>query len=298
MKIVVTGSRGMLAQDLLARLERGGFAVIGLDLPELDITRSQEVFAQLNTIRPALVINCAAYTAVDKAESEPAVTFAVNRDGSANLAEPCRCLDIPLLHLSTDYVFDGKAKRPYREDDPTNPLGVYGQSKLEGEEAIRTRLAEHLIVRTSWLYGMHGQNFVKTILRLAKERKKLRVVSDQYGCPTWTGDLAEALVAMAGQIHENRKSIQWGTYHFCGAGTTTWYEFAKAIVEEARVREKLRTSRVVAISTSDYPTAAQRPRCSVLDCSKIREVFHISATAWKEGLEGVLDELYKSHTLT
>lgn len=293
MKVLVTGSLGMLGQDLMARLERPGFAVIGLDLPELDITGSAEVFTRLNTIKPNLVINCAAYTAVDKAESEPDKAFAVNRDGSAYLADACSRLGIPLLHLSTDYVFDGKAKQPYREDAPTNPLSVYGQSKFDGEEAVRSRLTEHLIVRTAWLYGVHGHNFVKTILRLAREREELKVVSDQYGCPTWTGDLAEALVAMAGQIHENQKLIQWGTYHFCGGAPTTWYEFAQAIVKQGRLRENMRAVRVLPIPTSNYPTPAQRPRWSVLECNKIQRDFHIRQRPWKEALEAMFGELYK-----
>jgi dTDP-4-dehydrorhamnose reductase len=280
----------MLGQDLQLCLERAAYHVQGFDLPELDITKSKEVLTCLNTTKPDVVINCAAYTAVDKAESEPAVTFAVNRDGSSNLAKTCRRLDIPLVHLSTDYVFDGRGQRPYREDDPANPLSVYGRSKWEGEEAIRARLPKHIIVRTSWLYGIHGKNFAKTILRLAKEQKELRVVSDQYGCPTWTGDLADALVAMAGQIHENPIPIPWGTYHFCGNGFTTWYDFAKAILKQGRLFENLRAVPVVPITTANYPTPAQRPKWSVLDCSKIKRAFNVQQRPWEEGLEAMLEE--------
>jgi dTDP-4-dehydrorhamnose reductase len=155
------------------------------------------VFAGLREAKPDLVINCAAYTAVDRAENESDQAFAVNRDGAAHLARACNTLRVPLIHISTDYVFDGQADRPYREDDATRPLGVYGLSKWQGEEAVRRHLTEHLIVRTAWLFGVHGHNFVKTILRLAREREELSVVADQHGCPTWTGDLAEALVTMA-----------------------------------------------------------------------------------------------------
>lgn len=293
MKVVVTGSRGMLGQDLLPRLKRAGFDVIGLDLPELDITRCPEVFSQMSNIKPDLLINCAAYTSVDKAESERDDAFAVNRDGAANLANVCNHFDISLFHLSTDYVFDGKAKRPYREDDSTNPLGIYGHSKLEGEEAIRSRLEKHIIVRTSWLFGAQGPNFVKSILRLARVQEELRIVSDQYGCPTWTGDLGDALVAMIGQIFRNGKSTEWGTYHLCGGDLTTWYEFARAIVKKGRLREKMRAVRVLPIATSDYPTPAQRPKRSVLDCNKIHRSFHIPQRPWKGGLDAMLGELYK-----
>ncbi|NIM97942.1 MAG: dTDP-4-dehydrorhamnose reductase [candidate division Zixibacteria bacterium] len=220
----------MLGKDLQPSLERVGHLVQGFDLPELDITESKQVLTCLNGTRPDIVINCAAYTAVDKAESEPDIAFAVNRDGSANLAEPCGFLDIPLIYLSTDHVFDGHAQRGYREDDPANPPNVYGQSKWAGEEAIRTQLAEHIIVRTSWLYGVHGNNFVKTMLRLSREQEELRVVVDQHGCPTWTGDLAEALVLMIGRICANQTVIRYGTYHFCGGGFTTWYDFAQEIL--------------------------------------------------------------------
>lgn len=295
MKIVVTGNRGMLGQDLQPRLERAGYHVQGFDLPELDITKSKKVLTCLNTTKPDVVINCAAYTAVDKAESEPDFALAVNRDGSANLAETCRRLDIPLLHLSTDYVFDGRAQRPYREDHPANPLSVYGISKWEGEEAIRARLAKYIIVRTSWLYGIHGKNFVKTILRVAKEQKELRVVADQHGCPTWTGDLAKALVAIVWQIPAGSSGIQWGTYHFCGSGFTTWYDFAKAILKHARSFENCRDITVVPITTADYPTPAQRPKWSVLDCSKISRTFNIQTVPWGQSLKAMLGELYNGN---
>lgn len=296
MKIAVIGSLGMLGQDVLRRLEDGGFSVTGFSRPELDITKSKQVESCLTALGPDLVINCAAYTAVDRAESEQDVAFAVNRHGSAYLADACTNLRIPLIHLSTDYVFDGRAERPYLEDDPASPLGVYGLSKWQGEEAIRSRLAEHLIVRTAWLFGAHGHNFVKTILGLARKQEELRVVADQHGCPTWTGDLAQALVTMAVRIRENRLRVQWGTYHFCAAGRTTWHGFSQAIVEEASKskRETLCTVRIVPVSSTDYPTAAKRPRWSVLHCNKVGEVFQIFPRPWQEGLTAMLDELYEA----
>jgi dTDP-4-dehydrorhamnose reductase len=291
----------MLGQDLVPRLGRAGFEVVGLDVrapgqSHLDITRSEKVRLQLPNFKPDLVINCAAYTAVDKAELEPEMAYAVNRDGTGHLAEACGILGIPLMHLSTDYVFDGSLTRPYREDDSPNPLNVYGLSKWQGEEAIRSRLAEHLIVRTSWLYGVKGPNFVKTILSLAQEKDELKVVADQFGCPTWTGDLAQALVGMTRRIH-NGNNIRWGTYHFCGAGQTTWYEFARAIVEEGRRRKTLRVARVLPISTREYPALAPRPPWSVLDCKKIISAFGISPPPWEQGLGAMLTELFDSHMI-
>jgi dTDP-4-dehydrorhamnose reductase len=291
--VLVIGSLGMLARDLLVRLESEGFTTLGWDLPEVDITNAEQLSAQLATSAPRMIINCAAYTAVDRAEQEPDLAFAVNRDGPAHLAAACRQLTMPLLHLSTDYVFDGNATRPYREDDPANPLGIYGHSKWQGEEAVRSRLSQHLIVRTAWLYGVHGHNFVKTILRLAREREELQVVADQFGCPTWTGDLAEALIKMAKQVLAGLENHLWGTYHFCGAGQTTWHGFAQAIVEECRKRENLKVSRIIPIATSDYPTAAQRPQWSVLDCGKIEAAFRITPPPWQEGLAETAKEMYE-----
>jgi dTDP-4-dehydrorhamnose reductase len=292
MKIILIGNQGMLGRDLQSRLQNAGYNVKGLDIDELDITQPEAILPLLEPYGADLVINCASYTAVDKAEAEPELAFAVNRDGPANLSDACKKLEVSLIHISTDYVFDGNAKRPYREDDPVDPLGVYGQSKWAGEKAVRSRLKEYLIVRTAWLYGVHGNNFVKTILKLAREKEELTVVADQKGCPTWTGDLADALVAMAGQIHENPRPIRWGTYHFCGNGFTTWYDFAEAILKQGRLFENLRAVPVVPITTAEYPTPAQRPKWAVLDCTKIERVFGIRPKHWQEGLRFMLEELY------
>ena len=291
MKILVTGSEGMLGRDVIPRLEARGFDVGGHDIDRLDITRREQVSRVMEALAPELVINCAAYTAVDRAESEPGQAFAVNRDGTGYLAGTCAGQGIPLIHVSTDYVFDGRSTRPYKEDDEVNPLGVYGRSKLEGEESVRSSLEEHLIVRTSWSFGVNGHNFVKTMLKLAGERDELRVVADQHGCPTWTGHLGDALARLAEQVHENRDNLKWGTYHFCGQGMTTWYDFAACVVEEAGKRTKLRASRIVPIKASDYPTAAKRPAWSVLDCSKMERTFQIYQGDWHEGLSKVLDSL-------
>lgn len=294
MKILVIGNKGMLGQDLMIRLKQSRHVAIGLDIPDIDITKEQEVLSGCVNLAPELIINCAAYTAVDKAEAESDLAFSVNCDGAANLANASKSMDIPLVHISTDYVFDGKSRHPYREDDPVNPLGVYGQSKWEGEQAVRSILASHLIIRTAWLFGVNGHNFVKTMLRLAAEKKEIKVVSDQFGCPTWTGDLADGMKTIVDQIAANTSQINWGTYHFCGKGETTWHRFAQAIVDEGKQREHFKVNKIIPITTSDYPTPAARPAWSVLDCRKLEENFQVVPIDWRQGLARMMTELYAS----
>jgi dTDP-4-dehydrorhamnose reductase len=234
-----------------------------------------------------LVVNCAAYTAVDRAESEPELALAVNRDGPANLAAACGKAHIPLVHISTDYVFDGSKQGPYRETDPVLPLGVYGRSKAEGDTEVRSRLREHIILRTSWVYGVHGNNFVKTMLRLGQERRVLRVVNDQQGCPTNAADLAEVILAIAGRCDRN----PWGTYHYSGKGVTTWHGLAEAIFAEAQKYTSLLVERVEPIPSAQYPTPAKRPANSVLDCSLFTSTFGIEPRPWRESLADVIHGL-------
>jgi len=275
----------------MVHLLQAKLSVIGVDKLELDITESDTTFSFLKNADPELVINCAAYTAVERSEIETDLAFAVNRNGSANLAGACQYLGIPLVHISTDYVFDGNSERPYREDDPVNPINVYGQSKWEGEEAIRSQLNEHLIIRTAWLYGVHGQNFVKTIKKLVNERENMRVVTDQYGCPTWTKDLVEAIGVIVNRILEDKKKIQWGTYHYCGRGYTTWYAFAIAIIEEIQNQAPVKVTSVTPVNSSEYPTPICRPVNSALDCRKISINFGIQTHPWKESLKKMVHEL-------
>jgi len=290
-KVFVTGNTGMLGRDLVPILQKEGHTVQGADAHTLDITQESQVRQAIDRCMPDLVINCAAYTAVDGAEKERDKAFAVNRDGAGLLAKICARIKIPMIHISTDYVFDGNKWSPYLEEDPVHPLNIYGLSKWEGEEAIRSCLEEHLIIRTSWLFGAYGRNFVKAILRLAQEKDHVHVVADQHGCPTWTGDLSRALTHLAGEIFESEKSVPWGTYHFCGKGHTTWYDFATCIIEEGGKRGPLGVARVTPIQTSDFPTPAQRPAWSVLDCGKIERAFEIRPAPWLEGLGRVLDTL-------
>jgi dTDP-4-dehydrorhamnose reductase len=237
----------------------------------------------------ALVVNCAAHTAVDRAESEPELALAVNRDGPAHLAAACGKARIPLIHISTDYVFDGTKQEPYRETDPVSPLGVYGRTKAEGEGEVRSRLREHIILRTSWVYGIHGHNFVKTMLRLGQERRVLRVVNDQRGCPTNAADLAEIILAIAGQCDRN----PWGTYHYSGKGETTWHGFAEAIIAEARKYTSLLVERLEPIPSAQYPTPAKRPANSVLDCSLFTSTFGIEPQPWRESLARMMGEMFR-----
>lgn len=290
-EVLVVGHRGMLGGALLSRFSAEGVVAVGLDLPDVDITRVESVTECLKTHQPRLVVNCAGYTAVDKAESEPGLALAVNRDGPANLAVACNESGVAMIHISTDYVFDGEASRPYREKDPAAPRGVYAVSKWEGEEAVRANLSQHFIVRTSWMFAADGNNFVRTILRLARERDELRVVADQHGCPTWSVDLANALAKLAGAVFRGIDPGAWGTYHFSGEGITTWHAFAEEIVQEGRRHEDLKVGRIVPVSTADYPTAAPRPAWSAMDCGKIAKVFGIVPPSWKPGLRETVKHL-------
>jgi len=291
MKLLVIGSNGQLGWELCRQGKERSHDLIPLDLPEFDITDKSALFDTVKRSHPDLVINAAAYTAVDKAESEPDAAFAVNRDGPCYIAVACAEKGIPLVHVSTDYVFDGKKTGPYLETDPVAPIGVYGKSKAEGEAEVRRNLKEHIIIRTSWLCGVHGNNFVKTMLCLGREREELRVVDDQHGCPTFAVDLAEAILTIA-SIIEKGKNISWGTYHYCGAGSTTWYGFASKIFEIAKTHDTLKLKKVIPIATSEYPTPAKRPANSVLDCTLLERNFGISPKPWSESLARMITEYY------
>lgn len=285
MRLVVVGRSGQLARALAAA---SGGAALCLDRRSLDLGRPDTIAPALAATQPDLVINAAAYTAVDRAESEPERAFAVNRDGAAAIAMACRALDVPLVHVSTDYVFDGESPLPYREDDPPHPLGVYGASKLAGEDAVRAACPRHAIVRTSWLFSATGHNFVRTMLRLAAERTSLAVVDDQWGCPTSADDLASTLLTLAPRLAEH--DAPYGTFHYCGAGATTWHGFARAIFDRAGPLLSRRPE-LTAIASAAYPTAAWRPARSVLDCRRIGAAFGIVPRPWQEQLDDVLDTL-------
>lgn len=292
--ILVIGCRGQVGRELMAAQLPVGVSRIGVGHGDLDLTDRDAVRHVVDRSRPALLVNAAGYTAVDRAESEPEAAFAVNAEGPAHLAEVATATGIPLLHLSTDYVFDGAKAGAYTEDDPIGPLGVYGASKAAGEQAIRARLERHVIVRTSWVFGTHGTNFVRTMLRLGRERDRLQVVADQRGCPTGAADIADAIVGIARQLLIERRYDAWGTYHFAGRGSTTWYGFAEAIFERAAPFWGRRPE-VTPITTAEYPTPARRPAASVLDCTRFERTFALPRRPWTDQLDTALRSLLGAH---
>ncbi|MGP8232173.1 MAG: dTDP-4-dehydrorhamnose reductase [Methylovirgula sp.] len=277
--ILIFGAGGQLGQEILAQAAAQGRDIVGLTRLEADVLDLSAVTRHIAETRPRLIVNAAAYTAVDKAESEAEAARLVNVLGAANVAGAAAAADVPLVHLSTDYVFDGSKRGFYVESDPVAPLGVYGRTKAEGEAAVRAAAPRHIILRTAWVYGRFGNNFLKTILRLAQERPELRVVADQTGCPTATQDLAEAIFAIDEAVRD-RGAADWGTYHFAGPEATSWHGFAEAIVA-AQARWTGLGPPVTAITTSDYPTPARRPLNSKLDSSRFAATFGYRAIPWR-----------------
>jgi len=277
--ILVFGGNGQVGQELArtAASQRAPLKALGRE--QADITDPAAVAAALAAYRPSLVINAAAYTHVDRAETNAALAAAANAHGPAILAGACASAGVPLLHISTDYVFDGTKPGPYLESDPVAPLSVYGRTKLAGEAAVRDILPRHMILRTAWVYGEFGHNFLKTIVRLARERDELRVVADQHGSPTSTRDLAETILEIAPQLAAG--ADVWGTYHFTGSGATSWHGFAAMIIA-AQAPLTGRAPKVTAITTTDHPTPAARPANSVLDCSWFERVFGFRARPWSD----------------
>jgi dTDP-4-dehydrorhamnose reductase len=287
MKTLVVGSGGQVGRELMRAVWPAGWEIAGLPHAALDVADGAAVQKAISASGAALVVNGAAYTAVDRAESEPERAAAVNRDGAAHLAEACAATRSTLIHLSTDYVFDGTKRTPYAEDDPVAPLGAYGAGKAEGEAAIRARLEHHLILRTAWVFGAHGPNFVKTMLRLGATRDEVAVVADQRGCPTPAADIAAVIAQLAPHLLQDPASR--GTLHYVGSGETTWHGFAEAIFDLAAPRLG-RRPRVRAISTAEYPTAAKRPAYSVLSCARLTACFGIESKPWRDGLAAMLAE--------
>ncbi len=290
MRILITGADGQLGRELINQGQLKGFSVQAPSEDDMDITDLEKIDRCMAFHQPEVVINAAAYTQVDKAESEAALAFAVNTTGSANLARMCAKNKTPLVHISTDYVFDGQKGTSYLETDTISPVGVYGRSKAEGEIEIRSHLKEHIILRTSWLYGIHGHNFAKTILKLATTKPKIRVVADQYGSPTNAADLAQTILIISDRMQFNN-DVDWGTYHYCGQGVISWYNFAEKIVGLARLYADVKTTRIEPIATADYPTRALRPIYSALDCSRIQKHFGINPKPWQKSLEITIKEL-------
>lgn len=278
---LVIGSKGMLGTDLMGALGVAGLETRGMDVEDVDISRAESVNKALEESKPGTVINVAAFTDVDGCESNPALAYSVNAQGPGYLARACREQECALIHISTDYVFDGLKRQPYRETDGMNPMGVYGKSKAEGEILVRDVLPDnHAIIRTAWLFGRNGKNFVATMLDLGRKRDMLRVVDDQRGAPTYTRDLASALVKLC-------RTGSRGTFHITNSGETTWCGFARTILDKAGMR----SVRVEPITTAELGRPAPRPAYSLLDCTKYTSVTGDSPRSWEEALDDYLGNM-------
>lgn len=283
MRILVTGRVGQVVTALLEKASGPAVEMVNAGRPAFDLARPDTLAAAIEAARPDVVVNAAAYTAVDKAESEPVLAMAVNGDGAGCVADATERLAIPLIHLSTDYVFDGCKAGPYVEADAVAPLGAYGASKLEGERQVAARCRRHLILRTAWVHSPFGANFVKTMLRVAGTRPEIGVVDDQWGCPTYAPHLAEAIVSLARDVGgAGAEDTRWGIYNVAGGGETTWCGFAREIfARSAELGGHM--ARVRAMTTAEYPTPARRPANSRLDCARLEKVFGLRLPDWREG---------------
>lgn len=296
MRLVVTGREGQIAASLLeAAHGRDDVQVIAVGRPQLDLVRPDTVFKALEASRPDIIVSAAAYTAVYQAEDEPDAAFAVNAAGAGKVAEAAARLGVPVIHLSTDYVFDGTKAGAYLETDPTAPLGVYGASKLAGEHAVAAANPHHLILRTAWVYSPFGRNFVKTMLRLAADRDEISVVADQWGNPTSALDIADAVVHAAAMLQGDSNFAAYGVYHLAGSGETNWSGFARQIMGTSQASGGPH-ARVRDIATSDYPTKAKRPANSRLSSAKFAATFGWTAPAWRGSTEKVVRRLMGGET--
>ena len=286
MKVLVLGCKGQVGQCLYAQLINTDYEVSYTSRDQIDIADFEAVRIKITDIAPDIIINASAYTAVDKAENDKVTADLINHLAVDNLATISFELNCWLIHISTDYVFDGRSNVPYLELDNTNPQGVYGRTKLDAELAIESSGCKYLIIRTAWVFSEYGNNFLKTMLRLGAVRNELSIVGDQIGCPTYAHDIARAIVTMMTQLNEDRSAS--GIYHYCGDLLCSWYEFARFIFKEARISGLQTPSLIHSIPTSDYLTVAERPGYSALDCSKIGSTFGVNASNWKLGVKNVV----------
>lgn len=287
MKILQFGATGQLAREMIARADARGVDLAALSRADADLTDPDAVTRAIAASDADIVVNAAAYTAVDQAETDEDAARAINADAPGAMARACAARGVPLIHVSTDYVFAGDKAGAYVEDEPVSPLGAYGRTKEAGEAAIRAALPRHVILRTAWVYSPFGRNFVKTMLRVGAERSELRVVDDQHGCPTAAGDIAETILTIAEAVTGGREDA-WGTYHYAGAGETSWHGFAETIFALSDIDP---APHVAAIPSSEFPTPAERPKNSVLDTAKIRRTFGVTPRPWREALAETLDRL-------
>ena len=285
-QFLITGAHGQVGYCLVQQLQ-GKHEILAVDRDELDITDETAVKKTIKNFHPNVIINAAAYTAVDRAETEVELSEAINVKGPKYLAKAAKSIDAAILHISTDYVFDGQIECKYKETDTTAPQSVYGRTKLEGEQAVAETNDKFIVLRTAWVFGEHGNNFVKTMLRLSKTRDTLSVVADQIGGPTYAADVARVLIHIAEQIIKG-KNIEYGIYNFTGEPYVSWYDFAKAIFSEAVSQKVLKKAPIVnPITTADYPTPAKRPANSRLDLTKIQQVFDIQPSNWQKALKNI-----------
>ncbi|QCL97217.1 dTDP-4-dehydrorhamnose reductase [Agrobacterium tumefaciens] len=292
MRLAVTGKNGQVVSALQA-LASDELKIVSLGRPELDLALPETVLKALREVKPDVVVSAAAYTAVDKAESEQDIAFAVNRDGARAVAQAASDIGIPVIHLSTDYVFDGTKDTAYVESDPTGPTSVYGRSKLEGERAVSEATDNYVVLRTAWVYSEYGNNFVKTMLRLSENRDEINVVADQFGCPTSANDIAAAVVTIARKLVEDSSAPLRGVFHLSGTGETNWANFAKQIFALS-AENGGKSIAVNDITTAQYPTPARRPANSRLDCSKLEEVYGIKLPSWQTSTRAVVTALAQS----
>lgn len=292
MKILVTGAGGNLGQSLQKALTNYDLHFLALTRTELDITDQQAIIDITKNYRPDIIINTAAYTQVEAAETSPVLAFKINCDGAKNVAYAARMIQAPIFHLSTDYVFSGEASEPYAENSPTNPKTVYGQSKLAGEQAVAEINPRHIILRTSWLFSEYGNNFLRTMLRLGKEKTSLSIVMDQLGAPTYAGDLSLALIQLI-RRYKYHQEQPWGIYHYSGTPYTSWYEFAIFIFQQASTQGIYNSTAptINPIHSRDYPSIVKRPLNSQLDCRKIQTAFGIAPSNWQAALKNLRDFL-------
>ncbi|WP_435235704.1 dTDP-4-dehydrorhamnose reductase [Psychromonas sp. PT13] len=288
MRVLITGGNGQVGYCLTERLNKqSDIDVLSLDLDGLDITDESAVHKVVSEFEPIVIINAAAHTAVDRAESEIELSYAINKNGPKYLAEAANKIDATILHISTDYVFPGDKAGLYQETDATGPQSVYGGSKLAGELEVVNACAKYIILRTAWVFGEVGNNFIRTMLRLGKEREALSIVGDQFGGPTYAGDIANALIAIATKI-ENNEAVKYGVYHFSGLPHVSWFEFAQAIFNEAKLHGIIeKVPALTSITTADYPTPAKRPVNSKLATDKISNTFNIEASDWQSALKNI-----------
>lgn len=295
MRVFVIGAQGQLARALSSQ-PTSAAEVIAIGRPDVDIRDPDTIATAIARLEPSIVINVAAFTAVDQAETNPDEAFAINAEGAGTVAKCCHIAGVPLIHISTDYVFDRANERAYVEEDPVAPINTYGRSKLEGERLVSQHCARHLIIRTSWVFSPFGHNFFTTMLRLADTRKQLRVVDDQVGCPTYAPHLAEGLLKLASHICDQPiEAPFWGLYHLAASGSTSWYGLARAIFASVEKRGGMHPV-VEAICTAEYPTPARRPMNSQLDCSKIQAQFGIGLPHWIDGTDECVGRILSGHS--